>query len=214
MAKSNYHEELYRGRQGLERLAQAAICICGTGALGSNLAVNLARIGCKKLTLIDRDRVEEHNVGTQTFGLDDVGARKAEILRNLLSYELHLDVQAKATELQANNAGKLLNGHDLVIDCFDNSLSRQIVADHCRDNAIACLHAGVSGEYGEVMWNDRYKVPSDEGLDACDYPLARNLLMLVVAVAAESLIRYLLAAEQESYSITLGDLKINRERER
>ena len=35
-----------------------------------------------------------------------------------------------------------------------------------------------------------YRVPCDVGGDACDYPMARNLVMLAVAVASESLVRF------------------------
>ena len=46
------------------------------------------------------------------------------------------------------------------------------------------------------------------GGNACDYPLARNLILLVVATAAEAILRWLLTARREGYTITLGDLKI------
>jgi molybdopterin/thiamine biosynthesis adenylyltransferase len=36
------------------------------------------------VTIIDRDRVEEHNVSTQVYGEADVGAFKAEVMRNRL----------------------------------------------------------------------------------------------------------------------------------
>ena len=34
-----------------------------------------------------------------------------------------------------------------------------------------------------VIWNECYRVPSPSSDDVCDYPLARNLVMLTVAVA-------------------------------
>jgi hypothetical protein len=42
----------------------------------------------------------------------------------------------------------------------------------------------------------------------CDYPLARNLVMLTVAVASELALRFITAGEQHSRSITLGDFAV------
>ncbi len=103
----------------------------------------------------------------------------------------------------------MLRGSALVIDTFDNSASRRIVTQQCRETGLPCLHLGMNAGYGEVRWNEAYRVPDDvvEG-NACDYPLARNLILLVVAAGAEAALRWLLARRRESYTITLNDLKI------
>lgn len=101
---------------------------------------------------------------------------------------------------------------DLVIDTFDNSASRGIVTEHCREKQIACLHLGLSADYGEIHWNDGYRVPGDAALfDPCAYPLARNPIGLVVAIGSETIVRYVFDGVQENRSVTLRDLKINRE---
>ncbi|HEY9776071.1 MAG TPA: ThiF family adenylyltransferase [Planktothrix sp.] len=209
-----HHETIYRGREFMQKLACAHIHICGAGALGSNLAVNLARIGVAHLTIIDMDRIEQTNIGTQVYSMDDVGARKADMLRNLIYRDVGADVEAHAGELTDKNVGKLLKDASLVVDTFDNSKSRKLVTDYCRSHSVACLHAGVNDEYGEVVWNDNYLVPSDGGIEVCDYPLARNLILLVVATAGEALVRFITTGAKESYSITIGDLTITREHDR
>ena len=78
------HEALYRGRPAIEKLGQASITLCGAGALGSLLADNLARQGLRRLTIIDFDRVEQHNAGTQLYAEADVGAKKVDLLRSHL----------------------------------------------------------------------------------------------------------------------------------
>ena len=69
----------------------------------------------------------------------------------------------------------------------------------------------MNNDYGAVTWNEKYRIPLEGGLDVCDYPLARNLILMVVALASESVIRFILAGERENYSVTVGDLVINRE---
>jgi molybdopterin-synthase adenylyltransferase len=211
MAGKLHHEVIFRGKEDIEKLAKARLLVCGAGALGSNLVAHLCRQGFKNLTVLDRDRVEEQNIGTQVYSIDDIGGLKAEILRNLIYREVGEDIEAISKELNEKNASKFLKGFDVVIDSFDNSVSRRIVTDVCKETNTSCLHLGVNGDYGELRWNEKYIVPSDAGDDICDYPLARNLILLVTAVAGETLIRFLLNGNKENYSITLGDLSINRD---
>ena len=212
MAQLFLHEELYRGREALEQLGHVQLIVCGAGALGSLLVDNLARQGVRHIAVIDHDRVEAHNVGTQLYGQGDVGAFKVEALRALCFRAAGVEIEAIARTLDERSAPKLLRTVDIVIDTFDNSAARQIVAEQCRAKQIACLHLGLNTDYGEVHWNEGYRVPQDVVLrDPCAYPLARNLIGLVVAIGSEAIVRYVLSAVQENHSVTLRDLKINRE---
>jgi molybdopterin-synthase adenylyltransferase len=51
-----FHEQLYRTDSVMAKLKEFSVTICGIGALGANLAENLARAGFGKLKLIDRVR--------------------------------------------------------------------------------------------------------------------------------------------------------------
>lgn len=209
MSNKWHHEQLQRGPDAMKKLASMKIAICGAGAIGSNLAVNLARMGVSNLTVIDKDRVEEHNIGTQVYGVDDIGGRKPECLRNLIHREVGEEILSEAHELTGKNCAKLLRGFDLIIDCFDNSVSRKLVFDESNRCHYACLHAGLNGSYGQVQWNDSYIVPGDANDDVCDYPLARNLILIVVALTSEAVVRYCLSGEQINLSVTLDDLSVN-----
>jgi hypothetical protein len=114
--------------------------------------------------------------------------------------------------LNEKNLAKITRGADVVVDCFDNSAGRKLVSDWCRERSIACLHLGVNADYGEVKWNENYLIPNDvAGIGACDYPLARNLLLFIVATGSESLLRFLWRGEKRDWSFTLEDLAINSE---
>jgi molybdopterin/thiamine biosynthesis adenylyltransferase len=210
MAGKFHHEELYRGREHVEKLAEVHVTLCGAGALGSHLADNLVRQGFRRLRVIDRDRVEEHNVSTQIYGEGDVGTWKVDVLRSRLFRTAGVEIDALNKELTDANAGKLLAGADLVIDTFDNSASRGVVQALCAETRTACLHVGLFADYGEVVWNERYRVPGDVAGDVCDYPLARNLVLLTVAIASETLLRDLLDGIRDNWSITLRDFAVRR----
>jgi molybdopterin/thiamine biosynthesis adenylyltransferase len=208
MAGKFHHEQLYRGEELLAKLAAVRVTLCGAGAVGSNLADNLARQGVAHLRAIDHDRVEEHNVSTQLYGEAEVGTWKVEALRNRLFRTTGVEIEALRKELTAQNARQLLKDSHLVIDAFDNSASRQLVQDACRAAAIPCLHVGLHADYCEVIWDERYRVPRDVAGDVCDYPLARNLVLMSVMLASEAVMRFVADGSRASWSATLGDLVV------
>src|SRR5262245_21985839 len=116
MAGTFYHEELYRGADFIQRLATIHVTLCGAGALGSNLADTLTRQGFRQLRVIDRDRVEQHNVNTQTYGAADVGAWKVDELRSQLFRASGVEIEPHNKELTERTVAKLLKGSDIVID--------------------------------------------------------------------------------------------------
>jgi molybdopterin/thiamine biosynthesis adenylyltransferase len=208
MANKLHHERLYRGAEALAKLAATRVTLCGAGALGSHLADGLARQGFGPLRVIDRDRVEEHNVGGQLYGAADVGAWKVEVLRHRLFRDAGVEIDAVRKELTERTAGALLKGAGLVLEAFDNAASRRLVQQQCRTLAIPCLHVGLFADYAEVIWDEAYRVPADVGGDVCDYPLARNLIVLAVAVASETLVRFVTADERLNWSATLRDFAV------
>lgn len=213
MRESFHHEMLYRGEEALTRLGRVRLVVCGAGAVGSNLVNNLVRQGFRSIKVIDDDRVESHNIGTQIYGVSDIGAFKAEVLQTEVFRAVGVEIEAERRRLNDKNVEKLLAGADIVIDGFDNTASRQLVTDYCRRNILPCLHIGLSADYAEVFWNEAYRVPQDgaAGADVCDYPLARNLSQFAVALASEALVRYVLTGRCQNLSFTLNDLRINVE---
>jgi molybdopterin/thiamine biosynthesis adenylyltransferase len=203
-----FHEALHRTPDVLERVREAQITVCGAGALGANVAENLARSGVGRLRVVDRDRVEARNLSTQPYARSDVAAFKAKALANALYRGVGAVVEARVETLTAANAAALLAASALVIDAFDNSVARAAVRDACAAGDLACVHAGLAGGYAEVIWNEEYRVPSAANDDVCDYPLARTLAVLAAAVATEVAIGYLATGERRAYTVTLADLAV------
>jgi molybdopterin/thiamine biosynthesis adenylyltransferase len=203
-----HHEQLHRSAELMRRVKDLRVAVCGAGALGANLAESLARQGFAALRVIDRDRVEERNLSTQPYYAADVGAFKAKMLANSLYRALGVKLDARIEELSGANAARLLDGMALVVDAFDNSAARLAVKRFCESAGIYCLHAGLAAGYGEVIWNEGYKVPSPAQDDLCDYPLARNLVMLTVAVTCETIIRFVATDERRNFTITLDDYAV------
>src|SRR6266481_3535393 len=77
-----------------ERLANLTVTVIGVGAVGRQVALQLAAIGVRRLQLVDFDTVELTNVTTQGYFADDVGFPKVEatkISARCLSPELAIE---------------------------------------------------------------------------------------------------------------------------
>lgn len=61
------------------------VTIIGAGALGSWLALYLAKLGIEDITVYDFDVIEEHNVANQAFGIEDIGEPKVNALFKLIN---------------------------------------------------------------------------------------------------------------------------------
>jgi molybdopterin/thiamine biosynthesis adenylyltransferase len=203
-----FHEQLYRTDAVMAKLKNYPVTVCGAGALGANIAENLVRSGFDKLQIIDRDWVEERNLSTQPYYRSDIGAWKARILANNLYRAIGSKVDAITKELTSANVNQLLKQSQLLVDAFDNSTSRQLLKDYACRSSIPCLHVGLYADYAEVIWNDAYRVPSNANDDVCDYPLARNLVILTVAVACEAIVYFITTKQQRHFTLTLKDLTV------
>jgi molybdopterin-synthase adenylyltransferase len=202
------HEQRYRS---LAPAADQLITICGAGALGANLAETLARMGLRRLRAIDRDRVAAHNLSTQPWTQQDVGAAKARVLAAALSRAVAARLDAQQIELAPHNARRLLQGSAVVVDAFDNIPARAAVAEAAAALSIPCLHValGLGGDYACGLWGDSYQLPPEPPTmlaDPCDYPLTRPLALLAAASAAEVLVTFLLSGERRGFEVTLRDL--------
>jgi sulfur carrier protein ThiS adenylyltransferase len=79
MALSEIFEDRFARQRDLvpsERLKQLPVTVIGVGAIGRQVALQLAAMGARRLQLVDFDRVDHTNVTTQGYGTEDVGQAK------------------------------------------------------------------------------------------------------------------------------------------
>lgn len=111
---------LRHGRDLQEKLSSTTVALCGLGGLGSNIAFSVARLGIKKLILIDHDRVDMSNLHRQQYRIDQVGVYKTEALReNLADITPFLEVECHTCILTEGNAPELLKEADIICEAFD-----------------------------------------------------------------------------------------------
>jgi molybdopterin-synthase adenylyltransferase len=59
--------------------------VVGCGAVGKNIVLQLASMGCKNITVYDFDKIELHNCASQGWMESDVGQYKTEVMARIAS---------------------------------------------------------------------------------------------------------------------------------
>jgi len=138
------------------------VILFGCGALGSNIAVEIAKRASSttketKLILIDYQTVEERNLAAQAFDPCDLGKPKAVCIKeriNGYSYVKAESIVEKITEDNLNLIDINPSEYTIGIDCFDNLESRRLTYMFGYLNQIPIIHAGMSTQgTGQVTWN-------------------------------------------------------------
>lgn len=111
-----------------DRLAQCRMAVCGLGGLGSNIALNLARMGVGSLLLIDFDVVEPSNLNRQQYYADQTGMKKTDAtLINLRRVNPYLDYDVRDMYITADDVAGLFDGCDVVIEAFDRAENKAML---------------------------------------------------------------------------------------
>jgi tRNA A37 threonylcarbamoyladenosine dehydratase len=105
----------------------SAVCVAiiGLGNIGSNAAVMLAKLGVKKLILVDHDTVEAHNLASQFYTSHDGGKLKTEALAESLR-AIQPDIEL--TLLSSEYWGEPLEASILVSAVDSLAIRRRICA--------------------------------------------------------------------------------------
>jgi adenylyltransferase/sulfurtransferase len=150
------HEEIRRysrhlimpevGIEGQRKLKSASVLLIGTGGLGSPLALYLAAAGIGRIGLVDYDVVDETNLQRQVIhGQAAVGKLKVESAKGrMLDINPHLQVDLYNEPLTSENALRLMEPYDVIIDGTDNFPTRYLVND-------ACVKLGKPNVYGSIF---------------------------------------------------------------
>ncbi|WP_240222528.1 ThiF family adenylyltransferase [Rheinheimera hassiensis] len=85
----------------LGHVATKKIVMVGAGTLGSFVALQLAKFGIQRLTIIDPDKLSDANLGRHVLGIPELGQNKAEAMRSYLLRNMPCEkVNAVPTYLQ------------------------------------------------------------------------------------------------------------------
>ncbi|MBO9997476.1 MAG: molybdopterin-synthase adenylyltransferase MoeB [Cyanobacteria bacterium SID2] len=163
------------GLEGQKRLKAAKVLCIGTGGLGSPLLLYLAAAGIGTLGIVDFDVVDRSNLQRQVIhGTSWVSKPKIESAKHRI-HEINpaCEVHLYETRLSSENALKIIEPYDIVVDGTDNFPTRYLVNDACvllnKPNVYGSIfrfegQATVFNYEGGPNYRDLYPEPPPPGM--------------------------------------------------
>lgn len=136
----------------IEDFRDNEITIVGCGAIGSFVAVSLAKMGLTKFALVDFDTVEEHNLPNQFFEQSDVGKHKVTITSiNMINFNNNVEINVVIPRFDKNT--KIHT--PIVISCVDKMNVRKMIFEaSIKANSQLFIDTRMAGLQGQVYTVD------------------------------------------------------------
>ena len=138
------------GRKSQNTIARLKVGIVGLGSVGCIVAEAIARIGIKQVTLIDPDKVKEHNLDRLLYGTArDVGKLKVNlaaeaIQRNATAQKLQ--IVALPFSVHDEVAYKAALDCDILFSCVDRPVARDVLNYIAQAHLIPIIDGGIAVE--------------------------------------------------------------------
>ena len=134
------------GMDGQRRMKAGSVLCIGAGGLGSPAALYLAAAGIGTIGIVDFDVVVFSNLQRQIIhGTPDVGRSKLASAKDRINaINPHVDVRTYEVALSSENALKLFEPYDVILDGTDNFPTRYLTND-------ACVLMGKPNAYGSIF---------------------------------------------------------------
>jgi len=130
-----------------ERLEGLAISVIGVGAIGRQVALQLASLGARQITLVDFDEVEEVNLTTQGYLWEDLGKSKVLATAQAIS---RIDSSMEVSQICARYRPGLPVG-DAIFCCVDSISARGAIWRSAGRNAQFWVDGRMLGEVMRVL---------------------------------------------------------------
>jgi molybdopterin/thiamine biosynthesis adenylyltransferase len=138
----------------LPRIHATRVLVVGAGALGNEVAKDLALSGFRKFTLVDMDRVVMTNLNRCIFFTAKDVARKElkvnAVRRGLIALDPGVEVETHADRVE-NLPESLFEEHDIVVGCVDNVAARVHTNAHAYFHGRPYIDGGTLGMVGKVQ---------------------------------------------------------------
>ena len=156
--------ELIIGKEKIDLLKKATVCICGIGGVGSYTLEALARIGIGTIIIIDKDEVDVTNINRQLIAmLSTVGKDKVAVAKERIA-DINKDINVITIKenIMDENITNILNKFsiDYLVDCVDNIEAKIAIMKYAVDNkikSISCMGMGNKLNPLDIEVTDIYK---------------------------------------------------------
>ena len=145
----NAHERYSRQKDiiPMGRLVQCQVTVIGVGAIGRQVALQLAAIGIPNLTLIDFDHVEESNLASQGYLEADLGELKIDATARAckaVNSSIHIETTSERFNRRMDITGQ-------VFCCVDSIETRKFIWQNLQDQIAMFVDGRMSAEVLRVI---------------------------------------------------------------
>jgi molybdopterin-synthase adenylyltransferase len=143
-----------------ERLAQCRALVVGVGAIGRQVAVQLAALGIGSMDLVDHDQVNIENLAPQSYWPQDLGHPKVQATGRLcrqINPDLHVREWAERFRRSSLRQIESLGRTDqelqewIVFACVDSMVARSILWESTCTRAAMFVDARMNAEVVRVL---------------------------------------------------------------
>ena len=130
-----------------ERLAECKATVVGVGAIGRQVALQLAAMGIPWLQLVDFDIVEKSNLASQGFLEDDLGWKKVDAVATLCS-QINRQIQIDRVTRRFRRSLGIGNVLFCAVDKID---ARRLIWEAVKDTVIFFADGRMSAEVLRIV---------------------------------------------------------------
>lgn len=118
-----------------KKLKTKIVGIAGTGGLGSNAAMALARSGVGTLIIADFDTIDMSNLNRQYYFFHQIGKKKVLALEeNIKMVNSDIKVISYAIKLESHHIVDIYKDCDVIIEAFDLSEMKEMIINTVAEN--------------------------------------------------------------------------------
>ncbi|WP_273266106.1 sulfur carrier protein ThiS adenylyltransferase ThiF [Flexistipes sinusarabici] len=132
-------------------LKKSSAAVAGLGGLGSNIAINLARMGVGRLKIIDFDVVEPSNLNRQQYFIHQIGKNKVDaLLETLQQINPYLEYECENIYITEDKVEEIFLDYQVVLEAFDKAENKaMLIGKFMRVFPEKCIigASGVAGIY-------------------------------------------------------------------
>jgi sulfur carrier protein ThiS adenylyltransferase len=131
----------------MERLSRCKATVIGVGAIGRQVALQLAAMGIPWLQLIDFDSVEASNLASQGYLQDDLGRPKVQATGDLC-HQINHGLEVHEVAERFRRSSRL---GDVIFSCVDKIDVRRLIWDAVKDKADFFTDGRMSAEVLRIL---------------------------------------------------------------
>lgn len=121
-----------------EAISSKHFVVIGAGAIGSFYVATLAKMGARKITVYDDDKIENHNISNQLYPIPMIGKDKVDALQQVAASYGEALITTKKMRWHPDTA---IDG-DIIVSAVDNMDCRKAIWDYYKTRKIELFLEG------------------------------------------------------------------------